>query len=389
MSIRITTNCSTHLRYSMDSRPQQDCARARSEYRSKTKTDIKSSRRRLNVKVGVSQLAQFKGTLPHYTGLSKSRGCSYTNSTTELDGFVNPRNLESSTPNYLLPCITKEKRRGGRNQLFKKSKKISQKNSLNNTKRLPMAMAMPFASKIKNQNNSSDVSTMAPSNNSSNFGTPIMMKRREYPHVNIQKSRRVGAQIRFLKRGLQGELILRKDGQYEDEGSLDEDREWTGPFEKCLSSIYYFLNSKPAAPRLELVQKKECPEFSEDYDSQKPLLVLDMDETLLHTEFTKKRLGYDVKIEDNEGHKYYVRFFTFFIFFSYKFQLNIILRPYLHLFLKQAKKYYNLVLFTASEEYYAKEVINYFDPKNEYFVAHLFRKHCVKSSDGVSISHKI
>lgn len=191
--------------------------------------------------------------------------------------------------------------------------------------------------------------------------------------------------VNYLKKGVRNEFYSKAKNQLNNdihEGNKKEiqiDKEikeeatstiQSGAFEKCLSSIYNFLNSEPNLPRSSLVDEKNCPQFSEDYDPKKPLLVLDMDETLLHTRFTKKKLGYDVKVADSKGHCYYV---SFILFFGANFKLNVDLRPYLYHFLNEARYSYNLVLFTASEEYYAKEIIRYFDPENEYFVAHLFR----------------
>ena len=120
-----------------------------------------------------------------------------------------------------------------------------------------------------------------------------------------------------------------------------------------------------------------APSFSAKFDPSKPLLVLDMDETLLHTDFTYDESRSDVEIVDDAGIRYYVRFGT-------NHQLKVNLRPHLAYFLDQTSRHYNLVLFTASEEHYASAVIKFFDPENRYFCAHLFRQHCIQSENGVS-----
>lgn len=50
-----------------------------------------------------------------------------------------------------------------------------------------------------------------------------------------------------------------------------------------------------------------------------------------------------------------------------KFQANFNIRPYTHEMLKEVNKYYEVAVFTASHEFYADEILNYIDPKGEYF----------------------
>lgn len=307
MSIRITTNCSTHLRYSIDSRQKLDRTKTKSVPRSNDRHLDKKLKRRLKVQIGVSQLSQLKGSLPHNTQFGRSVDRSYKKSTNKLSHLINPLKKESTHPNYILPCLSMERRTRSRAKLTKIKKNFTQ---IFETKQM-LSMPLPYDPKPKSQINTSDISTMVPSNNSSKLMTPIILKRRLNSNIVINKQRRVGGQIQYLKKGLKKEICIPRNGDEEglkEEFILDKKRQQTGQFEKCLSSIYYFLNSEPIRPKKELVEKKKCPQFSDDYDPRKPLLVLDMDETLLHTEFTKKRLGYHAKIEDNEGYKYYVSY---------------------------------------------------------------------------------
>lgn len=43
-------------------------------------------------------------------------------------------------------------------------------------------------------------------------------------------------------------------------------------------------------------------------------------------------------------------------------------RPGLHKFLVTMKKYFNLIIFTSAGQIYADKIIEYIDPKNEFFV---------------------
>lgn len=54
-------------------------------------------------------------------------------------------------------------------------------------------------------------------------------------------------------------------------------------------------------------------------------------------------------------------------------------------FLKELKNIYDLIIYTASQEEYAKAIIGHIDPDNKYFRAILWREHCVKAKNGTII----
>ena len=58
------------------------------------------------------------------------------------------------------------------------------------------------------------------------------------------------------------------------------------------------------------------------------------------------------------------------------------MRPGLHSFLRQVSRHYEIVIFTASQSYYANEVLNIVDPSNELISYRLFHDHCFKSQAG-------
>lgn len=66
-------------------------------------------------------------------------------------------------------------------------------------------------------------------------------------------------------------------------------------------------------------------------------------------------------------------------------QAGINVRPHCVEMLQELCKYYELVVFTASHSCYANVVLDYLDPKNEYFSGRLFRENCVVTSDGMHI----
>lgn len=105
------------------------------------------------------------------------------------------------------------------------------------------------------------------------------------------------------------------------------------------------------------------PPPKEGYENRK-LLVLDLDETLVHSSFKPVQdADFFVDIElDNTIHRVYVR-----------------KRPGVDLFLKEVAKEYELVVFTASLSKYADPVMDVLDPER-YVCARLFREHCVYHS---------
>lgn len=46
---------------------------------------------------------------------------------------------------------------------------------------------------------------------------------------------------------------------------------------------------------------------------------------------------------------------------------------------------FELVLFTASEQFYADQVINLFDPDNRFFAYRLYRPHCLQVQPNVFV----
>lgn len=78
--------------------------------------------------------------------------------------------------------------------------------------------------------------------------------------------------------------------------------------------------------------------------------------------------------------------FLFFNFSYYKFlQAGINIRPYLFETLNSLKDMFEIIVFTASHNCYANKVLDYLDPKQEYFHHRLFREHCIVSDEGIHI----
>ena len=92
----------------------------------------------------------------------------------------------------------------------------------------------------------------------------------------------------------------------------------------------------------------------------KKTLVLDLDETLVHSQF-KQPPRYNLKLPVHMENR--------------DFQVYVAVRPGTQDFLEEMSKYYELVIFTASLSKYANPLMDILDPKG-LCTARLFREHC-------------
>ncbi|PVU88262.1 hypothetical protein BB559_003745 [Furculomyces boomerangus] len=95
---------------------------------------------------------------------------------------------------------------------------------------------------------------------------------------------------------------------------------------------------------------------------KKKILVLDLDETLIHSSphsSYKAHLRIEVIIEKMAC-----------LYYVYK-------RPYVDYFLRKVSEWYKVVVFTASIPEYANSVINFLDPKGTLISSRLFRDSCI------------
>ena len=95
--------------------------------------------------------------------------------------------------------------------------------------------------------------------------------------------------------------------------------------------------------------------------TEKKTLVLDLDETLVHSGFIPFNIPSDLIIQielENEMH-----------------DIHILIRPYVKEFLEKMSKRFEIVIFTASISKYANPLLDLID-KNKYCNFRLFREHC-------------
>ena len=110
----------------------------------------------------------------------------------------------------------------------------------------------------------------------------------------------------------------------------------------------------------------------ERLSKSKKILLLDLDETLIHADFAKE-------YENDTKNPY-----DTIISFESENEINnvgIFLRPGVKLFLENLSKFFEIGIFTASVSEYADEVIKFLDPENNFIKFKLYRKNCVNVND--------
>jgi Dullard-like phosphatase family protein len=131
-----------------------------------------------------------------------------------------------------------------------------------------------------------------------------------------------------------------------------------------------FLKKLEMRHQLRIAEKDISPQTSQ---LDKPLLVLDLDETLIHKPVQGRIYREDAQLlelkcfvpKDPHG-----RFFT-----VYK-------RPYLQEFLQGLAEHYTIYVFTASDQRYATAIVNAIDPERQYISRVFDRRFCCATLDG-------
>jgi Dullard-like phosphatase family protein len=93
--------------------------------------------------------------------------------------------------------------------------------------------------------------------------------------------------------------------------------------------------------------------------------VLDLDETLIHSDISETCPFRDTYISIPDG------------LFRKKESVGLNIRPHLKEFLEFTKKNFEVILMTSSVREYADAVVDYIDPKNQYFDFRVYRKNCL------------
>ena len=126
----------------------------------------------------------------------------------------------------------------------------------------------------------------------------------------------------------------------------------------------------------EIAKKINFENLKNSSDANRKLLILDLDETLIHSDLDfllkEKNVKYDTVLYfDSEEEK--------------NIPLPIIIRPGIYDFLDYASKNFDLVVFTASDQQYADTIINYIERDKKYFKMRLYRNNCIFIDPGLYI----
>ena len=112
-----------------------------------------------------------------------------------------------------------------------------------------------------------------------------------------------------------------------------------------------------------------------DDGPKKKLLLIDLDETLIHSEF-RNRDNFKALNLLRKNSKCLCKTFSY-SDDNYVYFIDVFFRPYLKEFLTEISKYFDLAIFTAAMKGYADTIINYIDPKKEFFMFRLYRDACI------------
>ena len=134
--------------------------------------------------------------------------------------------------------------------------------------------------------------------------------------------------------------------------------------ERCMEIILELDKSKQVK-----IKEKINFHFPEE-ESYKKIVLFDLDETLAHC------IG-EIK-GDMSNKKKYKHIVDVTLPSKKKTKIGVNIRPHWEETMKLIKKYYQIVIYTASHQSYADTVLNYMDPQKKYTKYRLYRNHCVQ-----------
>ena len=108
---------------------------------------------------------------------------------------------------------------------------------------------------------------------------------------------------------------------------------------------------------------------------KKKLLLIDLDETLIHSEFRNKD-NYKALDLFTKSSKCLSKTFSY-SDDNYIYYMDVFFRPHLKDFLNEISKHFDLAIFTAAMKGYADTILDFIDPNNELFQFRLYRDACI------------
>ena len=114
-------------------------------------------------------------------------------------------------------------------------------------------------------------------------------------------------------------------------------------------------------------------------NGSKKILLLDLDETLIHADF-----NFELD-QTNSKFSKYDRIIKFISKNNENISVGIFLRNGLKYFLSEVSKYFDVGIFTASVKEYADAVINFLDPEKKLIKYRLYRNNCILFNEIFSV----
>ena len=147
---------------------------------------------------------------------------------------------------------------------------------------------------------------------------------------------------------------------------------------------------------------KGVPDYTIQTNNNKKVLLLDLDETLIHADFNEefindKSIKYDTVIKFKENEKdfeenceeeFYERRrmkLEKIETEEREYQVGIFVRRGAKQFLAEVSKYFEVGIFTASVKEYADAVIDYLDPHKKMIKFRLYRNNCININDKIYV----
>lgn len=130
----------------------------------------------------------------------------------------------------------------------------------------------------------------------------------------------------------------------------------------------------PAPPRPLVPRRNPSYALSYSSDTPKKTLIIDLDETLIHSMAKGGRMSTGHMVEVRLGGAVNSAGVSLgpgvpILYYVHE-------RPGCHEFLRKVAKWYNLIVFTASVQEYADPVINWLERERKYFSGRYYRQHC-------------
>ena len=164
---------------------------------------------------------------------------------------------------------------------------------------------------------------------------------------------------------------------------VDSSKNNNGNYDNYISNALKLISLIPQTLLKKIPEKvkniSNSINFNSIKNSNKKLLILDLDETLIHSDVDR--------LLDQKKTKYDAVLNFFDLDDQQNTELPILLRPGLFEFLDYASENFDLVIFTASEKLYADKIIDYIEKDKKYFKMRLYREHCIFIEPGLYIKN--